>query len=205
LVSDTVSIEVRSYRNVFALERRIYRIDSVRLNPGGVPMRGVLYGAGLALSIVMLASLPITGWLLGWLPWYARDLAVPAAGAALLTVIRVEGRSFHLAAYALLRHVFSARHRRGTLAIRSPGPGRRWRPPDLPLLVDGSDARLRRMRFSGPGAALVAVPHTCAPRRRAKRGGAGRLRLRALRAQQPPARARVLALPRGARVDVYPD
>ena len=34
-------IEIRSYRRVFDLERRIYSIDRVRLNPGGVPVRGV--------------------------------------------------------------------------------------------------------------------------------------------------------------------
>ena len=36
-------MEIRSYRRVFDLERRIYRIDRLRLNPGGVPVRGVVY------------------------------------------------------------------------------------------------------------------------------------------------------------------
>ncbi len=36
-------IEIRSYRRVFDLERRIYSVDQLRLNPGGVPVRGVLY------------------------------------------------------------------------------------------------------------------------------------------------------------------
>ena len=35
-------IEVRSYRTVFDLERRLYRIDRLRLNPGGVPVRGIV-------------------------------------------------------------------------------------------------------------------------------------------------------------------
>ena len=36
-------MEIRSYRRVFDLERRIYRVDRLRLNPGGVPVRGVVY------------------------------------------------------------------------------------------------------------------------------------------------------------------
>ena len=54
LLRDTVNslfgfvrpIEIRSYRAVFDLERRIYRVDRLRLNPGGVPVRGVVYCLG---------------------------------------------------------------------------------------------------------------------------------------------------------------
>jgi hypothetical protein len=35
-------MDIRSYRAVFDLERRIYRIDRLRLNPSGVPVRGVI-------------------------------------------------------------------------------------------------------------------------------------------------------------------
>jgi hypothetical protein len=31
-------------------------------------------------------------------------------------------------------------------------PGRCWRPEELLVLPDGSDARLRRLRYTGPGA-----------------------------------------------------
>ncbi len=34
-------MEIRSYRRVFDLERRIYQVDRLRLNPSGVPVRGV--------------------------------------------------------------------------------------------------------------------------------------------------------------------
>jgi hypothetical protein len=33
-------MEIRSFRRVFDLERRIYRVDRLRLNPGGIPVRG---------------------------------------------------------------------------------------------------------------------------------------------------------------------
>ena len=51
--------DVRSYRAVFDLERRIYRIDRLRLNPGGVPVRGVLYFLGLLVAGAVTARLPL--------------------------------------------------------------------------------------------------------------------------------------------------
>ena len=36
--------------SVFALERRIYRIDTLRLNPSGVPLRGIGYARGAGAS-----------------------------------------------------------------------------------------------------------------------------------------------------------
>ena len=46
---------------------------------------------------------------------------------------------------------------RGRLARSA--PGRRWHPHEVLFLPDGSDARLRRLRYTGPGAVLVAVAH----------------------------------------------
>lgn len=195
-------IEIRSYRNVFALERRIYRIDTVRLNPGGVPIRGVVYCGALLVTLLALSSLPVTGWLLSLLPWYVRDIVLPAGGAALLALVRVEGRAFHLAAYALSRYALSDRNVFGLLPARPIPAGRRWMPQELVLLVDGSDARLRRLRFTGPGAALVTVPHACS----ASTAGAGageRLQVRGVGSRRPLASARALSLGERARVDVF--
>ena len=132
-------IEVRSYRNVFALERRIYRVEGVRLNPGGIPIRGVVYFVTLLAGLLALGDLPVTGWLRALLPWYARDLALPAGAAALPALVRVEGRTCHLAGHALLRFALSPRQLRGLRAAGRRGPGRRWHPPELAMLVDGSD------------------------------------------------------------------
>ena len=38
-------MEIRSYRRVFDLERRVYSVDRLRLNPSGVPVRGIVYFA----------------------------------------------------------------------------------------------------------------------------------------------------------------
>jgi hypothetical protein len=158
-----VTIEIRSYRSVFDLERRIYRVDRLRLNPGGVPVRGVVYFLAILATVLIVGSLPVLQLAVRTLPWYLRDVALPGASAAVLSVIRVEGRPFHLAAQALLRYRSEARM--GTSAPawgsgpRSIGSGGRWRMDEILMLPDGSDGRLRRLRYTGPGAVLVTVAH----------------------------------------------
>jgi hypothetical protein len=171
-----VSVEIRSYRAVFDLERRIYRVDRLRLNPGGVPVRGVVYCLAILAAVALAGALPLLSTVVQALPWYVRDLLLPAASAAMLTIVQVEGRPFHLAAVALLHHFFGAhqlagltpagggaspRHRFGVpLGCGSPGrmspgrvpPGRVWCPEDLLVLPDGSDSHPRCLRYSGPGA-----------------------------------------------------
>jgi hypothetical protein len=180
-------MEIRSYRAVFDLERRIYRVDRLRLNPGGVPVRGIVYCLVLLAALAVLGALPLVGAAVRVLPWYVRDLALPGGGAALLTMIRLEGRPFHLAATALLRYAFGPRFLAGLQ--RAAPPGRRWCPGELLLLPDGSGARPRRLRYTGPGAVRVACTREVfvlergtelrpravdAAGRRASRSGAGR-------------------------------
>jgi len=187
-------MEIRSYRRVFDLERRIYRVDRLRLNPGGVPVRGVIYFLAILAAALIAARMPLLGSGARLLPWYLGDLAVPAASAAVLTMIRVEGRPFHVAARALVRYRTGPRRVAG--ARRCARPGERWRPEEIVLLPDGSDSRMRRMRYTGPGAVLVSVEHEPLP--------IGRRRL-ALTLREPPTRevldrAQVIALARGARL-----
>ncbi len=149
-------IEIRSYRRVFDLERRIYRIDRLRLNPGGVPVRGVVYFLAILAVATLMAQLPLIGAVAGLLPWLLRELALPAATATVLSVIRLEGRPFHLAAQALLLYGWGPRRLVGLHRPTSAGP---WRPPELVLLPDGSDSRMRHLRYRGPGAVLISVAH----------------------------------------------
>jgi hypothetical protein len=222
-----VSVEIRSYRAVFDLERRIYRVDRLRLNPGGIPLRGVVYCFALLAGLALLGALPLVGEAVRALPWYLRDLVLPAGGAALLTVIRVEGRPFHLAAAALLRHALGLRSLAGSCALGGPpalsGPRslagpcagarlqRIWLPESLLVLPDGSDARLRRLRFTGPGAVLVRVAHARSARRPdllGRVGGVLSLRgrphvtVRELPGGQRSPDGQVIALERGARLEV---
>jgi|SRR5271166_2157555 len=150
-------MEICSYRSVFDLERRIYRVDRLRLNPGGVPVRGVVYFLVFLAACMGAGVLPLLGVAVRALPWYVRDLALPGASAAVLSVIRLEGRPFHLAAQALVRYRIEPRRLTG--GRRCSDDGRRWRPEEILLLPDGSDSRLRRLSYKGPGAVMVAVEH----------------------------------------------
>jgi hypothetical protein len=191
-------IEIRSFRRVFDLERRVYSVDRFRLNPAGVPVRGVVYLLVALLTVIAAAKLPLIGGLLELLPWYLRDIAGPAAVAGLLAVIRVDGRSFHLAARAGIDWGLSPR--RVVSLSTSSETGRAWQPSELVMLPDGSDHMLRRLRFKGPGAVLVLAAHRLA-------GGDGRLPGRttvtlAHELGPRPERGRVIALARGGRLEV---
>ncbi len=211
-------LKISSYRRVFDLERRIYRVDRLRLNPGGVPVRGVLYFLAILAAALIWARLPLLSGLAAGVPWYLRDLALPSAGAAVLTMIRVEGRPFHLAAAALVRYAVSPHRLAGGRSCRrghATTPGERWRPGEIVVMPDGSDSRMRRLRYTGPGAVLVAVAHERVERGRGPASGLGRgpaLTLRELPAgptpdsgQVMPAgptpdRGQVIALARGSRI-----
>jgi len=185
-------IEIRSYRRVFDLERRIYSVDRVRLNPGGVPVRGVIYFLAILAASVIAAGMPLVGALAKTFPWFLRDIVLPGAGATVLSVIRVEGRSFHLAAYALMRYATGPRRLAGW--ARCASAGTRWRPQEIVMLPDGSDARMRRMRYTGPGAVLVAVEHERRGRAvESRASGTARPGLRAELSLRQPAGARALA------------
>ncbi len=156
-------IEIRSYRAVFDLERRIYRVDQLRLNPGGIPVRGVVYFLAILAATLLASSLPLLGAAIGALPWYLRDLALPVASATVLSVIRIEGRPFHLAVQALLRYGAGPRTFAGVRPCEAPGA--RWRPEEIVLLPDGSDGEMRRLRYTGPGAVLVTTAYERSERR----------------------------------------
>jgi hypothetical protein len=196
-------VEIRSYRNVFDLERRIYRVDRLRLNPAGVPLRGIVYFL-VALATVLLArAMPLVGLLAQALPWYLLEVALPGLLAALLTLIKIEGRPFHLAALALLRYGVGPRELAGLR--RCSRAETRWLPDELLLLADGSDSDMRSMRYVGPGAVLVSVAHVRAVwhdglfRRLTRRPD---MTLRELAGKSRPARGQVISLSHGARLEV---
>jgi hypothetical protein len=200
------AVEIHSYRRVFDLERRIYSVDRLRLNPGGVPVRGVLYFLVLLAASLLVSAVPILGGICTHVPWYLRELALPGLAATFASAIRLEGRAFHLVAHSLVRYWCGPR--RLASMRRSQRIGSRWHPPDILMLPDGSDSCMRALRYRGPGAVLVCVEHE---RRGAKELGASalaRLRLRSTLtlSQSPATRAlaagEVIALASGARLRI---
>ena|SRR5690242_59088 len=113
---DATPTEIRSYRQVFAFERRLYRIEGLRLNPAGVPLRGIGYFLALACAGLVLGRLPLVGGALAAVPWYVREAMAPAVAACLLTTVRLEGRSLHIAIAALIRWRLGARELVGLCA-----------------------------------------------------------------------------------------
>lgn len=195
-------MEIRSYRAVFDLERRIYRVDRLRLNPAGVPVRGVAYFLVVLLVASILSVAPVAGSVVGSVPWYLREIAAPGALSALLTVVRIEGRPFHLAASALIRFGCSSRLLCGP-GLR-PSGARCWRPGDLLCLPDGSEPRMRRLRYVGAGAVRVSAAHRLTEW---PRGPLSRLlRLPQVTIEQLPAMslasAKLIELGSGARLEV---
>lgn len=199
-------MEVRSYRRVFDLERRIYRVDRFRLNPAGIPVRGVVYLLSILVATLFAGQLPLAGPVVSRVPWFLRYLALPGLTAALLTVVRIEGRPFHLAARALLRYRALRRAPGGLRAARESlgcKRGARWSPPPILILPDGCEGS-RRFRYTGPGALLLTVAHE----RRAASGPLVRLglrshvRVRHMPRAERPASGAVILLDRGARLSV---
>lgn len=153
-------IEIRSYRRVFALERRLYRIDRLRLNPSGVPLRGIAYFMALLVVALLARRLPLAGGAVGIMPWYLRDALGPAMVAAACTMLRIEGRPFHIAAPALVRYALGCNHHAGVRPC--PSVGTRWR-------VKWS-ARRQGARREANRAARKGMSRAGRPRRKKARG-----------------------------------
>jgi hypothetical protein len=197
-------MEIRSYRRVFDLERRIYRIDQMRLNPSGIPVRGIAYALAAVALVLVCGRLPLLAPLSVQLPWFVRDLVLPLAAAGLFTVIRIDGRRFDQAAEALLRNGLG--RRRGVSLRAATGSAGCWRPPALLVLADGSDCRLRRVRFDGPGAVRVVARHEREPLGWRHRSRFRRRALVVLRAPRLPRQSgggRVIVLDRDTRLRIH--
>jgi hypothetical protein len=199
-------MEIRSYRRVFDLERRIYRVDRLRLNPSGVPLRGVVYFLVTVLIALAAGRLPLLEVAANAMPWYLRGLILPGASAALLCLIRVEGRPFHVAAHAIVRYWLGARWL--SALNRCAGPAVRWHPGEIVFLPDGSESRMRHVRYTGPGAVLISVQHERAVRAPGARLSAwprlaAAVVIRELPGRQPLDRGQVIALGPRARLHVH--
>jgi len=160
------TIEVRSYHEVFNLERRVYSLGlgrgrSLRLNPKGVPVRGAAYCAAAILAVVIAGRLPILGAIVNVLPsslWPVTYLVIPGLAGAALAMVKPEGRAAHYWVLSRGYGVTAARHLTGgltstpswwTWAIAQP----------LVLIPNGTEAIARRFTYTGPGIVRVAVAH----------------------------------------------
>ena len=201
-------IQLRGYRRVFRIERRLFRFDRWRIPyPHGVPLRGIGYLLLIELSVFALARLPLLGPLIGlWGPAIS-FLGIPLAGAFLLMQGRIDGRPPHHVLVSLVRWSLSPRCLAGLCSC--PREGEEVLPlEEVAVAFDARESFLVKGRIKGPAQvtfrypAVVRVegapPWQRNPRKRAAR--ARRYRVRRRRGAAPMLRGKVVGVPRGGAV-----
>lgn len=157
-------IEIRSYRVVFELERRLHRVDRFRIPlPYGLPLRTIAYAFVWLAAVLLIARLPVLGVMVRELPAPARFIALPGVAAYALTQVRVDGRTAHGAALCLLRFVTTPRHLAGWRSTRREHTARL---PDINVAADAGTARVTPGSVDGPAEVLVRYPFRARPRGR---------------------------------------
>src|SRR5262245_23819375 len=140
---------VRSYRRVFEVDRRIYRVDRWALPvPGGVPLRAVGYFASTVLLMIVL-PVPISPPL--------RFVVIPLAVAVLGTQAAPDGRAAHRFALDWMRFRLRSRRRCGTRTGPMEGEPVTWH-GDLGVCWDEHGSRLAHARVTGPARITFNVP-----------------------------------------------
>lgn len=172
-------LQIRSYRRVFRIERRLYRIDRWTLPiPGGVPLLALGYFTSALLVMLALSHLPLISVVIGVVPVPLRYVVLPAALATIATQVEPDGRAPHRYLIARLTHGLRTRYSRcGTYPASMPGT-RTPLDARLTVRVDDTIPALVSARVSGP--ALVAFAQLVEVRRRLR----GRLRVRPARRGQ---------------------
>jgi hypothetical protein len=156
---------VRSYRRVFEVDRRIYRVDRWALPvPGGIPLRGLGYFALALVTVVVAGALPGLGAALGVLSAPLRYVVVPLAVAVLGTQVAPDGRVAHRFAWEWLCLRVRARRRSAGRGVPLEGERVAWHGV-VATCWDEHAPTLRRGRVRGPARVTFAVAVALAGRR----------------------------------------
>jgi hypothetical protein len=149
---------IRSYRRVFEVDRRIYRVDRWALPvPGGVPLRAVGYFAATLLLVLALGALPATGELVGAISPPLRFIVIPLAVAVLGTQAAPDGRSAHRFATDWVRFRMRSRRRCGARSVPLEDEAVMWH-GELGVCSDEHGSRLVHGRVTGPARITFGVP-----------------------------------------------
>ena len=200
MMSEPSGRQIRSYHRAFHFELMLYTIGNLRpWRP--VPARAVLYTALSELVMIAVAHAPAIGGLVSGLGPEAVYGVIPLALGWLLTVARIEGRRFHVAARVWARHVL-----RGRTLI---GGYRAMKPAGKPV---AAEARAGGERWSGwrapvgaaaarPGRVLLRYP--CKARVDGPRSDLSVVRSQTSRAAVRPPRKRSLTIADGRERPVH--
>src|SRR4051812_43443450 len=149
---------IRSYRRVFEVDRRIYRVDRWALPvPGGVPLRAVGYFAAALLAMIAAGALPGLGDVIASISAPIRFVVLPLAVAVLGSQAAPDGGAAHRFAWEWLRLRLRARRRCAGRAVPLEGEPVAW-DGELALRWDGDGAQLRRGRVRGPARVTFNAP-----------------------------------------------
>jgi hypothetical protein len=203
-------IQLRGYRRVFRVERRLFRFDRWRIPyPHGVPLRGIGYFLALELCIAAASRLPLSGVLIGlWSPALTY-LGLPLIGAFALMQGRIDGRPPHHVLASLARFSLSPRCLAGLHGCPREGDAILVL-EEATVAFDARESFLVRGRVKGPARvtfrypaavrAQGAPPWLRDPGKRAAR--ARRFCVRRRSGADPMRRGKVLVVPRGREVVV---
>ena len=149
---------IRSYRRVFRVDQRIYRVDRWALPvPGGVPLRGVVYFACALLTLLGLSVLPVVGDLVDQLNPPLRYFIVPLAVAVLGAQASPDGRPAHRFVADWLRARLRRHRRSAGRPVPHEGEAIAWH-GSVAVRWDGTGTELRRARVTGPATVTFADP-----------------------------------------------
>jgi hypothetical protein len=145
---------IRSYRRVFEVDRRIYRVDRWALPvPGGVPLRAVGYFVATLLLMLLLGQLPGVAEISAPI----RFVVIPLAVAVLGTQAAPDGRVAHRFALDWLRLRWRSRRRSVGRALPLEGEPVLWH-GELAVCWDADAPQLRPGRVRGPALVEFRVP-----------------------------------------------
>jgi len=107
-------IVIRSYRRVFKVERKIYKVDKYVL-PRAIEMRAAVYFIGALIFITIASRVPLIGLPFELIGWQYKFCLIPLAVTVFGTRLTPDGRPAHryavsLVAYALRRHRVAGAH-----------------------------------------------------------------------------------------------
>src|SRR4051812_21191391 len=156
--SRDAKLEIRSFRVVFQLERRLHRIQHWKLPlPYGLPLRGLAYGAIVLALVLALGRLPVIGGVIGVLPPPLRFLLAPVGAGFFLARARVDGRPAHRFLPAWTRDRAGSRWVSAFRPIEPPGACVRFVDP-IVMVPDSSGPEYRAARLVGPARVLLRYP-----------------------------------------------
>lgn len=149
---------IRSYRRVFEVDRRIYRVDRWALPvPGGIPLRAVGYFAATLITAIVLSVLPVTGEAVSVISAPLRYVVIPLAVAVLGSQAAPDGRAAHRFAADWIRLRLRARRRSAGRVIPPEEEPVLWH-GDLGVTWDQHGTRMSRARVTGPARITFNVP-----------------------------------------------